>query len=226
MNHGELAADLVRRDRHVLPDVFGVADDVEVGARGLDHDDIGAFLDIPVDGSAGETPTAWGELIAFAVTKGRARAGCVAERTVQAAGEFRRVGHQDYFVGNACFDQFQLDGSDAAVVHVGGRYAMSAGIGIRNGNVADAVNGELIVEGAIVPKDTAVAVGGIFAKTDIGNDEEGGEPGSQEPDCLNDRALGVISCGPKGVLGSVGDGYAEEDHRAEPFVDERSEVGN
>ena len=118
MNHGELTADLVRRDRHVLSNVFGVADDVEVRARGLDHDDVGALLDIPVDGPTGETPTPRRELIAFAVTEGGTRAGCVAERAVQTAGEFCRVRHQDHLVRDASFDQFQLDGSDAAVVHV------------------------------------------------------------------------------------------------------------
>ena len=103
---------------------------------------------------------------------------------------------------------------------------MSTGISICNGNIADPIHRELVVERSIIAKDAAVAMGSIFTKTDIGNDEEGGEPGSQEPDSLDDRTLWVISRGTEGILGSVSDGYTEEDHRAEPFLDERGEVRN
>ena len=58
VDHGELATDLIGRDGHVLADLLGVADDVEVRARRFDHDDVGAFCDVPRDGAAGQTAAA------------------------------------------------------------------------------------------------------------------------------------------------------------------------
>jgi hypothetical protein len=63
-NHGVLAADLVCGDGQVLADFFCVADDVEVLGGGLNHDDVGAFVDVTDDCSAGETAAAGWELVA------------------------------------------------------------------------------------------------------------------------------------------------------------------
>jgi hypothetical protein len=63
-DHSVLTADLVCGDGQVLADFFCVADDVEVLGGGLDHDDVGAFVDVADDCSAGETAAAGGELVA------------------------------------------------------------------------------------------------------------------------------------------------------------------
>lgn len=71
-----------------------------------------------------------------------------------------------------------------------------------------------------------MAVRSILAKTDVSNYEERGKMGSKEPDCLNHRALGVVGCSTKSVLGSVSDGYTEENYGSKSFVDKRGEVWN
>jgi hypothetical protein len=46
-DHGVLAADLIARERVVGRELSRVGEDVEVGHRGLDHDDVGALGDVP-----------------------------------------------------------------------------------------------------------------------------------------------------------------------------------
>ena len=226
MDHGKLPANLVRGDGQILADLLGIADDIEVRAGRLDHNDVGALLDIAVDSAAREPAAARRQLVAFAVAKGGARAGGVAERAVQTAGEFGRVGHQDDLVGDAGFDEFELDGADAAVVHVRGGDAVGAGFGVGHGDVADAVDGEGVVEAAVVAQDAAVAVRGVFAEADVGDDEEGGEVAAQEADGLDDGAVGVVGGGAEGVFDVGAQGHAEEDDGFEAFVDEGREVGD
>ena len=127
-------------------------------------------------------------------------------------------------MGDTCFDELEFYGSNAAVVHVRGSDTLGACFGVGHRYVRYALDGKGIVEGAVVAEDSAMAVGGVFAETDVGNDEEGGEAGSEEADGLNDRALRVIGCGAEGVFDVGGDGNAEEDHGAEAFADERFEV--
>ena len=124
----------------------------------------------------------------------------------------------------AGFDELELYGADPAVVHVGRCHAMGPGFRVCHGYVADAVDGEAIVEAAVVAQDTAVAVGGIFAEADVGDDEEGGEAGAEETDGLNDWTLGVIGCGTKGVFDIWCDGNTEEDHGTEAFPYQGFEV--
>lgn len=43
MNHGKFPADLVTRDRVIRRELRCVGDDVQIGKRGLDHDNVGTF---------------------------------------------------------------------------------------------------------------------------------------------------------------------------------------
>ena len=226
MDHCILARDLIRSDRHILADLLGVADDIQIRARGLDHDDICALLDIALDSASREAAASGWELVAFPVAKRRAGAGGVAEGAVETAGEFSGVGHQDDLVCDAGFDELEFDGADAAVVHVGWCDAMGAGFGVGHCDVADAVDGELVVQAAVVAEDAAVAVGGIFAQADVGDDEELGKAGAEEADGLDDGALWVVGGCAEGVFGAWGDGDAEEDDGSETFADERFEEGD
>lgn len=179
-----------------------------------------------MDRTSGEATASRRKLVTFPVAERRAGASGVAERAVEAAREFSGVGHQDDLVGDASFDEFELDGADAAIVHVGRGDAMGAGFGIGHCDVADAVDGELIVKAAVVAEDAAVAVGGVFAEADVGNDEELRKAGAEEADGLDDGALWVVGGCAEGVFGAGGDGHAEEDDGSETFSDERFEEGD
>lgn len=43
MNHGKFPANLVTRDRVIRRELRCIGDDVEIGKRGFDHDDVGTF---------------------------------------------------------------------------------------------------------------------------------------------------------------------------------------
>lgn len=123
----------------------------------------------------------------------------------------------------AGLDELELDSADAAVVHVRGSDAVGACLGVRHRDVADALDGELVVEGAVFAQDAAVAVGGVFAEADVGGDEEGGEGFAEEADRGDDGALRVVGCGAEGILCGGLEGNAEEDHGAETLGDEGAE---
>jgi hypothetical protein len=63
-DHGVFTTDLVCSNRQVLANLFCVTDNVEVLRGGLDHNDIGSFIDVAYDCSAGETAAAGGKLVA------------------------------------------------------------------------------------------------------------------------------------------------------------------
>lgn len=69
-----------------------------------------------------------------------------------------------------------------------------------------------------------MAVGGVLAEADIGDDEERGKAGAKETDGLNDWTLRVVGCGAKGVLDVWGDRDTEEDDGTEAFPYKRFEV--
>lgn len=95
---------------------------------------------------------------------------------------------------------------------------------VRHGYIAYAINREAVVETTVVAQNTAVAVGGVLAEADIGDDEERGKAGAKETDGLNDWTLRVVGCGAKGVLDVWGDRDTEEDDGTEAFPYERFEV--
>ena len=226
MNHCKLSTDLVRRDWHILSYLIRVADDIEIRTRRLDHNDISTLFNIALYSPSGQTSTAGRQLIAFAITERRTRPRRVTERTVEAAGELGRIGHEDDFVRYAGFDELQFYGAYPAVVHVRRCHAVGACFRVCHGYIADAVDGEAVVETAVVAQDTAVAVGGVFAEADVGDDEEGGKAGAEETDGLNDWTLGVVRCGAEGIFDIRGHGDTEEDYGLQAFSYERFEVGD
>lgn len=129
-------------------------------------------------------------------------------------------------MGDTGFDEFELDGPDAAVVHVGRCDAVGSGIGIGHGDVADSVDGEGVVKTAVIAQDAAMAVRGVFTEADIGDDEEAGEAAAQEADGLDDGALGVVGGGAEGVFDVGAHGHAEENYGFQAFADEGLEVGD
>lgn len=129
-------------------------------------------------------------------------------------------------MGDALLDQLQLDGADAAVVHVGGRDAVGACLGVCHGNIADAVHGELVVERAVVTENAAVTMRGVLAEAHVYGNEELREALAQEPNGLHYGALGVIGRRAEGVFGAGLQGHAEQHHGLETFTYEGLEEGN
>lgn len=96
-------------------------------------------------------------------------------------------------MSNSLLDQLELDSTDTAIIHVRRRNAVCSSLGIGKGNIGNAINGHLVVQAAVVPQDTAVAVRSILAEADIGADEELGETAKNELNGLDNRALGIVS---------------------------------
>ncbi len=101
---------------------------------------------------------------------------------------------------------------------------MGACFGVGHCYIGYAVDGEGVVEGAVVAEDPAMAMGGVFAEADIGDDEEGGEAGPDEANGLDDGAMRVVGCGTESVFDVRSDGDAEKDYGTEAFANERIKV--
>lgn len=103
---------------------------------------------------------------------------------------------------------------------------MCASFRVGDGDIADSIDRERVIEAAVVAKNTAVTVGSVFAETHVGNDEQCGKLGAEEADRLNDRSIRIISGSAQGVFDVRSCGYAEKNDGAEPLADKRLEVRN
>ena len=103
---------------------------------------------------------------------------------------------------------------------------MGACFRVCHGYIADTVDREAVVKATVITQNTAVAVGGVLAKTDIGNDEERREASAEETDGLHHWALGVVGCSTEGVFNIWRDRDTKKDYRTEAFPYKRVEVGN
>ena len=226
VDHGELSADLVGGHGHVLSNGLGIADDVEIAASGLNHDDVGALGDVTVDGASGQTTSTRRKLVALAVTKRRAGPSGLAERTVQTTAELGAVGHQKHLVSETSLDKLEFDGANTSVVHVRWCNAVSTRLRVGQGHVGNTVDGHGVVERAIVSQDATVSVGSVFAEADIGDDVHVGELLANEANGLNDGALGIVCRSTQSILGRWRKGDAKEDNGAQAFVDQGGQERN
>lgn len=98
---------------------------------------------------------------------------------------------------------------------------MCAGLRVCNSDITYSVHGELVIERAIGAEDTAMAMGSIFAKTDVGNNKKAWESSAKGANGLDDGPLRIIGSGPEGVFGTLSHGHAKENDGAEAFIHER-----
>lgn len=103
---------------------------------------------------------------------------------------------------------------------------MGAGLGICDSDIGNAVNGQLVVQAAVIAQDAAVAVRCIFAEADVDDDEELGEALAEKTDGGHDGALWVVGGGAEGIFGAGSEGNAEEDDGFKALADEGFEMGD
>ena len=101
---------------------------------------------------------------------------------------------------------------------------MGACFRVCHGHITYAIDRKAVVEATVVAQNTAVAMRGVLAEADVGDDEERREAGAEETDGLDDWTLRVVGCGAKGVFDIWGHRDTEEDYGLETFPYERFEV--
>src|SRR5216684_5134083 len=168
-DHGVFATDVVG----AYGDIEFVADgsnDVEVGQRGLDHDHVGAFFQIERHFFQRFAGIGGIHLIAAAVAELRHGLGGFAEGAVKSGAVFSGVG-KNRNVFEFVFVEFFANSGNATVHHVGGRDDIGAGAGVGQGLLGKDGDGGVVGNVALLDY-TAVAVVGVFAEANVGDDEK------------------------------------------------------
>src|SRR5579859_6209371 len=167
--HGVFATDVVGPYVNVEFVAYG-ADDVEVRERGLDHYHVRAFFQIERDFLEGFAGVGGIHLVAAAVAELRRGLRGFAERTIKTGAIFRGVGKNgDIF--KFMFVEFFPNGGDAAVHHVGWRDDVGAGASVREGLLGEDGDRRIVGDVAVF-NYAAVAVVGVFAEANVGDDEK------------------------------------------------------
>ena len=173
---------------------FHAPDNVQIRECGLDHHDVGAFVDIERHFADGFIGIGGVHLVAAAVAEFRCGFGHLAERPVESRGEFRGIAH-DGEVGKALVVQFGADGANAAIHHVAGRHHVRAGGRVAGGGFGEELEGG-VVQNLAVMHDAAMAMRSVFAQADVGNDQERGQFFFQQAHgFLHDAVWGVSAAG-------------------------------
>jgi hypothetical protein len=222
MDHGVLAAHVVRRDWHIDPP-SDISDDVEVGDSGLDHHHIGTLIDIKIDLTERFTDVARILLVTLPVA-----AVCyldvdrVSKRPVQRARVLRRV-RKDRHVEESGIIECGADRSDLAVHHPARGDDVRACRCLGDGGLRVDGKRGVVVDVAGGVDDSAVPVIGVFVDAQICHQHDliavvGCEIGER---ALND-SVRIESPTPNCIF--VGRD-AEEDHRFDAQTNEVVDLG-
>ena len=139
--------------------------------RRLDHHDVGPFLEIELDLAQRFLDVGGIHLVRPAIAERGCRIGGVAERTVERRAVLRGVGH-DRDLAEAGVIEHVADAADAAVHHVGRRDDVGAGGGVRERGARQLLD-RRVVDDLLAVEDAAVAVRGVLAQADVGDDDAG-----------------------------------------------------
>ena len=113
-------------------------------------------------------------LVAAAVAERGRRAGGLAERAVEGGGELGGVG-EDRRLGEALAVELGADRADAPVHHVRRGDDVGAGARVADGGPREQLERGVVVDGAVVAQDAAVAVVGVLAQAHVGDHEQLGQ---------------------------------------------------
>ena len=165
-----LARHLVGRDRRERR-VGEARDHVEVGPGGLDHQHVGALVEVGERLADALAAVRRIDLVALAIAALRRRVDRAAERAVEGRGVLRAVADQ------ARLDEIGVvergpDRADAAVHHVGRRDEVGARLGVRHGDAREQLDGRVVVDLAARTEHAARAVVGELAEADVGDDRQ------------------------------------------------------
>ena len=110
--------------------------------------------------------------------------------------------------------ELKANRADPAVHHVARRYRVGAGVGMGDRRFCQQLDREVVVDfGAAFAEDTAVAVRGVLAETDVGHHDQVGMGLLQRPHRHLHDPLVVVGAGAELVLGG---GDPEEHQRPDP----------
>ena len=112
-------------------------------------------------------------LVALAVAERGGGARSLTERSVERGGIFYCIGHDRCRGVTGCIECL-ADSAHTSVHHVGGGHHIRAGLDMGEGGHGQQFQGLVIVD-ITSAQHTAVAVGGVFAHADIGDQIEVGE---------------------------------------------------
>ena len=173
MQLGVFTRDLVSGDREVRR-FSQVADDVEIGAGGLHHQEVGAFFGVEDRLTGGLAAIGGIHLVGGLRDRGFAglagAADGVAERTVERRGELGGVG-EDARAGVAGGIEALADRLHPSVHHVGGGDEIGAGLGGEDRHLHERFDGAVVIHvraGGV--QDAVVSVRGVRVEGDVGED--------------------------------------------------------
>ncbi len=181
---------------------------VEVGNGGLDHQHVGALLEVGERLAHRLAAVGRIHLVPAPVALRRGRAGGLAEGAVEGGGVLDRVG-EDRRRAQALAVEGGADRGDAPVHHVAGSDGVGAGLRLRERGAGDQLERGVVVDVAVA-EHAAVAVGGVLAEAGVGDHDEVGVRLLQRPDRHLHDALVVVGAGAGLVLVRRD---PEQDHR-------------
>ena len=217
LDHRVLPAHVVRDHRHLGVRIVHPADDVEVGEGGLDHEEVGSFLDIERRFPERLAHVPGVHLVGAPIAElGRTLRG-VAERSVECRGVLDGVGHDgDVFV--SVLVEPLADDGDHAVDHAARRDDVGAGPRVAHRDAGEDVQGLVVQHVAgrkhrvLVVQHPAVAVVGVLAQAHVGDDQKLGQRLLQRTHGALDDAVVVEVLVADRILGGRD---SEEQHRAD-----------
>ena len=194
-DHAVLAGDVVRGDRHAGKVLAYVANDIEVGQGRLDHNHVRAFGQVELhfpDCLASSRSRI--HLVAMPAAELRRTFGRIAKRAIERAGVLGGVTH-DRNVREPSAVETTADRADHAIHHTARGDQVRASLGMTNSLAGEQFERSVVVDIHAtrgIVDDAAVAVTGVLAKANIGNDQQvrRGLFGSRDSR-LHDAVLGV-----------------------------------
>src|ERR1700688_894847 len=215
MEHRKLAADAVRGERYVGR-VANPRDHIEVCERGLDHDDVRAFLDVK-DRFAHCLSLVGGVHLVRAPIPGPGRAfSGVAEGAVEHSGELRAV-REDRGLGESRQVERLADRGDLPVHHPARGDDVGAGRRLAHRGSRVQLEGRVVVDVTVVEQEAAVPMIRVLTQAAIGDEDAGvAEALAKRADRLLDDTLVHERSRPLRVLGRWKSG---EEHAAETEAD-------
>ncbi len=197
LNHRIFAGNVIGHQGQIEA-LLDVPQDVEVGQRRLDHQEVGAFLHVEGRFAKGFAAVGRVHLVGAAVAEPGSRFGSLPERPVIAGCVFHCIAH-DRHMYKPVGVQGLADCADPAVHHVRRRHHIRTRFGVGKGLPAEKFESGIVIHLA-VPDRSAMAVVGVLAHADIGDDREAGNMLFQLPDSFLHHSVTAEGLAARSIL--------------------------